>query len=122
MNMILHGAPDADIQNEDTIGRPLHKEEGELMLFDRVISNPPFSQNYSRSDLDFPERFRYGFAPETGKKADLMFAQPQRTLPSNFLHLRVEPPSSARWTRTTINIAYLEKATLYSRRALMFSR
>jgi type I restriction enzyme M protein len=75
MNMILHGVPDADIQNEDTIGRPLHKEGGELMLFDRVISNPPFSQNYSRSDLDFLERFRYGFAPETGKKADLMFAQ-----------------------------------------------
>jgi type I restriction enzyme M protein len=75
MNMILHGVPDADIQNEDTIGKPQHKEGGELMRFDRVISNPPFSQNYSRTDLDFPERFRYGFAPETGKKADLMFAQ-----------------------------------------------
>ena len=75
MNMILHGVPDADIQNEDTIGKPQHKEGGELMRFDRVLANPPFSQNYSRSDLDFPERFRYGFAPETGKKADLMFAQ-----------------------------------------------
>lgn len=75
MNMILHGVPDADIQNEDTIGKPQHKEGGELMRFDRVLANPPFSQNYSRADLDFPERFRYGFAPETGKKADLMFAQ-----------------------------------------------
>ena len=75
MNMILHGVPDAGIENEDTIGKPQHKEGGELMRFDRVISNPPFSQNYSRADLDFPERFRYGFAPETGKKADLMFAQ-----------------------------------------------
>ncbi len=75
MNMLLHGIPDADLQNEDTLGKPQHREGGELMRFDRVITNPPFSQNYSRDGMDFPERFRYGFAPETGKKADLMFAQ-----------------------------------------------
>jgi len=75
MNMILHGIPDADIQNEDVIANPQHLEAGELMRFDRVISNPPFSQNYSREGLKFEERFRYGFCPETGKKADLMFVQ-----------------------------------------------
>ena len=75
MNMILHGIQDADIKNEDTLEAPLHVEAGELMRFDRVISNPPFSQNYSRDGMKFPERFRYGFAPEGGKKADLMFAQ-----------------------------------------------
>jgi type I restriction enzyme M protein len=75
MNMLLHGIPDADLQNEDTIGHPQHREGGELMRFDRVLTNPPFSQNYSREGMEFPERFRYGFAPETGKKADLMFAQ-----------------------------------------------
>jgi hypothetical protein len=75
MNMLLHGIPDADLQNEDTLGKPQHREGGELMRFDRVITNPPFSQNYSRDGIEFPERFRYGFAPETGKKADLMFAQ-----------------------------------------------
>ncbi|MDP9375458.1 MAG: type I restriction-modification system subunit M, partial [Chloroflexota bacterium] len=75
MNMILHGIPDADIQNDDTLANPLHVEGGELMRFDRVISNPPFSQNYSRAELKFPERFHYGFTPESGKKADLMFAQ-----------------------------------------------
>ena len=75
MNMLLHGIPDADLQNEDTLGKPQHRESGELMRFDRVITNPPFSQNYSREGMEFPERFRYGFAPETGKKADLMFAQ-----------------------------------------------
>ena len=42
MNMILHGVPDAGIENEDTIGKPQHKDKGELMRFDRVISNPPF--------------------------------------------------------------------------------
>ena len=75
MNMILHGIRSADIQNEDVIAEPLHLEDGEPMRFDRVISNPPFSQNYSQDGLKFRERFRYGLAPETGKKADLMFAQ-----------------------------------------------
>ena len=75
MNMILHGVRDADIQNEDTLVDPQHLDGGELMRFDRVITNPPFSQNYSRSNMRFDERFRYGFCPETGKKGDLMFLQ-----------------------------------------------
>ena len=75
MNMILHGIRDADIQNEDTLIDPQHLDGGELMRFDRVITNPPFSQNYSRSGMKFDERFRYGFCPETGKKGDLMFLQ-----------------------------------------------
>ena len=45
------------------------------MRFDRVITNPPFSQNYNRASLTHPERFRYGYTPEGGKKADLMFLQ-----------------------------------------------
>jgi type I restriction enzyme M protein len=75
MNMLLHGIPDANIQNDDTLLNPLHLEEGELMRFDRVITNPPFSQNYDRTGMKFPERFRHGFCPEKGKKADLMFLQ-----------------------------------------------
>jgi len=75
MNMILHGIPEADIRNEDTLACPQHVEGGELMRFDYVLTNPPFSQNYSREEIKFPERFKYGWCPETGKKADLMFAQ-----------------------------------------------
>ncbi len=75
MNVLLHGSPEADIRNADTLAHPQHIEAGALMRFDRVISNPPFSQNYSRADLAFPERFRYGFCPETGKRGDLMFVQ-----------------------------------------------
>jgi type I restriction enzyme M protein len=75
MNMLLHGIADADIRNEDTLASPEHVESGELMRFDRVITNPPFSQNYSRDGIPFPERFRFGFCPESGKKADLMFVQ-----------------------------------------------
>ncbi|MEM5778054.1 MAG: type I restriction-modification system subunit M [Candidatus Aenigmatarchaeota archaeon] len=75
MNMILHNRPDAHIEHGDTIEEPLHKEGGTIKKFDRVIANPPFSQNYTRANVTFESRFKYGWAPETGKKADLMFVQ-----------------------------------------------
>lgn len=75
LNMLLHGVPGADIQLQDTLLHPMHREAGELERFDRVIANPPFSQNYTKSNMEFPERFRWGWAPTTGKKGDLMFAQ-----------------------------------------------
>lgn len=77
MNMILHGIPDADLQNNDkgTLEDPAHLEAGELMRFDRVITNPPFSMNYNKDGIPFPERFCHGWCPESGKKADLMFVQ-----------------------------------------------
>lgn len=75
LNMILHGILDARILREDTLLHPLHREHGELERFDRVIANPPFSQNYARTNMEFPERFRWGWCPTTGKKGDLMFAQ-----------------------------------------------
>ena len=75
MNMLLHGINDADIRNNDTLTDPEHVSGGELKRFDRVITNPPFSQNYDRDSLTHTERFRYGYTPENGKKADLMFLQ-----------------------------------------------
>lgn len=75
MNLLLHGIPDADVRNGDTLAEPLHVDGGELMRFDRVVTNPPFSLNYTRDGIPFPERFRYGWCPEGGKKADLMFVQ-----------------------------------------------
>ncbi len=83
MNMLLHGIPSADLRNEDTLGEPQHVEGGELMRFDRILTNPPFSIAYGPSDKEsqkdwhpkFPERFRYGSVPLGAKKADLMFLQ-----------------------------------------------
>jgi type I restriction enzyme M protein len=75
LNMLLHGIPGADVQLQDTLLHPMHREAGELERFDRVIANPPFSQNYTKSNMEFPERFRWGWCPTTGKKGDLMFAQ-----------------------------------------------
>lgn len=75
MNLILHNILDARIEYGDTLMEPLNYEQGRVALCDRVIANPPFSQNYNRAAMQHPERFVYGFAPETGKKADLMFVQ-----------------------------------------------
>ena len=75
MNMILHGIRSADIRQGDTIKDPQHLDQnGEIKRFDRVIANPPFSQNYTRQNMKYPERF-HTFMPESGKKADLMFVQ-----------------------------------------------
>jgi type I restriction enzyme M protein len=74
MNMILHNITRFTIENGDTLEDPLILEHGSVRKFDRVIANPPFSQNYSRATLKFPSRFRE-WCPETGKKADLMFVQ-----------------------------------------------
>jgi len=76
MNMLLHDISHADIRQEDTIRRPQHKDErGELRRYDRVLANPPFSQNYIKKDIEYPGRFAV-WLPEKGKKADLMFVQP----------------------------------------------
>jgi type I restriction enzyme M protein len=75
MNMLLHGVRSADVRQGDTIKDPQHLDKkGEIRRFDRVIANPPFSQNYARNGMKFPERF-HTFLPESGKKADLMFVQ-----------------------------------------------
>lgn len=75
MNMLLHGISHAVIKQEDTLREPQHQDEdGQLKRFDRVLANPPFSQNYIKKDIKFPDRFPV-WLPEKGKKADLMFVQ-----------------------------------------------
>lgn len=75
MNMLLHGIQNAFIENGDTIKEPKHlNADGSLKVFDRVIANPPFSQNYALKEMKHKERFHV-FMPESGKKADLMFVQ-----------------------------------------------
>ena len=77
MNMILHNISKVNIEDGDTLEDPKILEEGKntFKKFDIVIANPPFSQNYNKATMKFQNRFAYGFAPETGKKADLMFVQ-----------------------------------------------
>jgi type I restriction enzyme M protein len=76
MNMLLHGLPDARIEKGDTIRDPKLRDSGELMLFDRVIANPPFSlDEWGRevAEHDPHGRFRFGVPPKT--KGDLAFVQ-----------------------------------------------
>ncbi|MDD5309063.1 MAG: N-6 DNA methylase [Deltaproteobacteria bacterium] len=76
MNMLLHGLPDARIEKGDTIRTPRLREEGELMLFDRVIANPPFSLDewgQDTAEADPYGRFRFGIPPKS--KGDLAFVQ-----------------------------------------------
>jgi type I restriction enzyme M protein len=86
MNMLLHGISTANLQNDDTLAEPQHVEGGELMHFDRVLTNPPFSIHWGNTEKDADgnaawkpkfeaERFPYGQVPLGAKKADLMFLQ-----------------------------------------------
>ena len=76
MNMLLHGLPDARIEKGDTIRNPKLVDETELLLYDRVIANPPFSLDEWGRDVaenDGYMRFRFGVPPKT--KGDLAFVQ-----------------------------------------------
>ena len=43
INMIVHNLKDSSIQKGDTLSSPKHLIDGELMTYDRVVANPPFS-------------------------------------------------------------------------------
>ena len=76
MNMLLHGLPDADIRKGDVIREPKLLIDGQLMLFDRVIANPPFSLDnwgIEVAESDGYGRFHYGVPPRT--KGDFAFVE-----------------------------------------------
>ncbi|WP_405442376.1 N-6 DNA methylase [Streptomyces niveus] len=75
MNLLMHGVADGVIHHGDTLADPKHVQNGQLQRFDRILTNPPFAQNYRQAGMKFPERMGYGWTPESGKKADLMFIQ-----------------------------------------------
>ena len=76
INMFLHSVFNADIKKGDTIRDPKHLKDGELMVFDRVIANPPFSLakwGKEESEDDRYGRFPFGTPPkDTG---DFAFIQ-----------------------------------------------
>lgn len=76
MNMLLHGIVDHRIEKGDTLRDPKLVQGGALMLFDRVIANPPFSLDawgHEVAEHDAYGRFRFGIPPKT--KGDLAFVQ-----------------------------------------------
>lgn len=73
MNMIFHGIKNANIHHCDTLLNPTLIESGELIKYDIVVANPPFSQNYTTKDMKFQNRFQFWMSKK--KQADFMFVQ-----------------------------------------------
>ncbi len=96
INMIVHNFKESDIRKGDTLSSPKHLENGELMNFDRVVANPPFSlkkwwspveidikiddktgkeiaPKYTTEVSDEHGRFKYGIPPRG--YGDLAFVQ-----------------------------------------------
>lgn len=77
MNMFLHGEDNHKIEWGDTIRNPkLLDANGNLMLFDIVTANPPFSLDkwgHDDAENDKYSRFRRGIPPKT--KGDYAFIQ-----------------------------------------------
>ena len=74
MNMFLHDINDAVIEWGDTIGNPLHLENGHLKKFDVVVANPPFSLDKwgaEHASEDKYKRFERGVPPKS--KGDYAF-------------------------------------------------
>ncbi|MDP0587763.1 MAG: type I restriction-modification system subunit M [Candidatus Endonucleobacter bathymodioli] len=95
INMIVHGFKDSDLRKGDTLAAPKHESDAQLMTFDRVIANPPFSLKkwWSPAEVDVKSkedgkeiapkyndqvsdeygRFKYGIPPRG--YGDLAFVQ-----------------------------------------------
>lgn len=75
MNMVLHGIRHFSLKTGDTLAEPTHVPKSDADRFDGILSNPPFSMDYSLAELKYRgERAKYGATGERGK-ADLMFVQ-----------------------------------------------
>jgi len=76
MNLLLHGLQNARIKRCDTLRDPQLLSKGQLMKFDIVIANPPFSLKnwgYEQAQSDPYKRFRFGIPPKG--YADYAFVQ-----------------------------------------------
>lgn len=76
MNMLFHNIYDSKIINGDTLLNPLHfdsERQGELKTFDIILANPPFSQDYTTTNMQHKTRFSFWMPNKD--KADFMFVQ-----------------------------------------------
>lgn len=74
MNMFLHGKDSARLEWGDTLNNPLLVENGQLMKFDTVVANPPFSLKKwgaENAEADKYKRFWRGVPPKD--KGDFAF-------------------------------------------------
>ncbi|MFT7688114.1 MAG: type I restriction enzyme M protein [Candidatus Azotimanducaceae bacterium] len=74
MNMFVHGVFNANIRKGDTLGDPQQTRGGDLVSFDRLIANTPFSlkkRAKEGADSDPYGRYPYGTPPKDS--GDLAF-------------------------------------------------
>lgn len=74
MNMFLHGKDSARLEWGDTLNNPLLVEDDQLMKFDNIVSNPPFSLKKwgaENAEADKYKRFWRGVPPKD--KGDFAF-------------------------------------------------
>ncbi|MCU5103627.1 type I restriction-modification system subunit M [Bacillus cereus] len=73
MNLFLHGVKDFNIVNDDILKKPAFVEHGQLMQFDLILANPPYSikqwdreafsaDKYGRNFLGTPPQGRADYA------------------------------------------------------------
>ena len=76
MNMVLHEISDTKIVHGDVLENPKLIDGSELIKYDRILANFPFSEDWKPSgkDKDPFDRFCYGIPPGD-KKADFAFIQ-----------------------------------------------
>lgn len=76
MNMILNGVLDFDIRQGNIFEEPAFVQQEWLMLFDRIIANPPFNLDrwgHETAEHDRYNRFRFGLPPKN--RGDYAFIQ-----------------------------------------------
>lgn len=68
MNLMFHNIRNANLENGDTLENPRFRNNGNLRQFDIGIANVPWNQdgyNEERLTTNFPERFSFGFPPQS---------------------------------------------------------
>lgn len=111
MNLFLHGVKDFNIVNDDILKNPAFIENGQLMQFDLILANPPYSikqwdreafsaDKYGRNFLGTPPQGRADYAffqhilkslnPKTGRCAILfphgvLFREEEKEIRGNFV-------------------------------------
>lgn len=78
MNLFLHGVSNASVLRGDTLRDPLHLDgDGQLLRFDRVLANPPFSlSSWGHEAWEGGDRYgrdKYGIPPR--QYGDMAFVQ-----------------------------------------------
>lgn len=74
MNMFLHGQDSARIEWGDTLNHPLLVENDELMQFDVIVANPPFSlDKWGEKHLENDQYHRFDRGMPPASKGDYAF-------------------------------------------------